>query len=193
MLKLEHAIIVEGKYDKIRLSSLLDALIITTDGFHIFRDKENLELIRTLAQKNGLIVLTDSDMAGFKIRAYLNSAIPGGKIINVYIPDVFGRERRKEKTSAEGKLGVEGMDDRTLLQCFERAGVFARVVPERQRKITKGDFFEDGLTGKPDSSARRDRLKEKLSLPRRLSVNNFLKVMNALMSKDEYLEIVKNL
>lgn len=123
MIKINEAIIVEGKYDKIKLSSIVDAVIIVTNGFGIFRDREKLELIRYYAQKTGIIILTDSDSAGRKIRGYIKGAVKNGRIINVYIPDVFGKEKRKEKPSAEGKLGVEGIDVKTLVSAFEKSGV----------------------------------------------------------------------
>ncbi|MBQ4247912.1 MAG: toprim domain-containing protein, partial [Ruminococcus sp.] len=125
MIKINEAIIVEGKYDKIKLSSIVDAVIIITNGFGIFKDEEKLGLIRYYAQKTGIIILTDSDAAGRKIRGYIKGAVKGGKITNVYIPDVFGKEKRKTKPSAEGKLGVEGIDVDTLLEAFRKAGISA--------------------------------------------------------------------
>ena len=125
MIKIDKAIIVEGKYDKIKLSSIVDAVIIVTNGFGIFKDREKLELIRYYANTTGIIILTDSDSAGRKIRGYIKGALNGGDIINVYIPDIFGKEKRKDKPSAEGKLGVEGVNSRILLEAFEKSGITA--------------------------------------------------------------------
>ena len=122
MIRLKQTVIVEGRYDKARLSSLIDANILTTDGFDIFRDKRKLHTIRMLAEKDGIILLTDSDAAGFRIRGYLSGAVPPERITHVYIPDLFGKERRKNRPSAEGKLGVEGVPTKLLLEAFARAG-----------------------------------------------------------------------
>ena len=123
MIKIDQAIIVEGKYDKIKLASIVDAVIIVTNGFGIFKDTEKLALIRYYAEKTGIIILTDSDSAGRKIRGYIKGAVSNGKITNVYIPDIFGKEKRKEKPSAEGKLGVEGIKPEILLAAFEKSGI----------------------------------------------------------------------
>ena len=125
MITVKQPIIVEGKYDKIKLQSVVDGLIITTDGFHIYKDKEKLGLIRAFAEKTGVIILTDSDGAGFQIRNHLKGCIKNGRIYNVYIPDIFGKEKRKDKPSKEGKLGVEGIDTDILLRAFEEAGIFS--------------------------------------------------------------------
>ncbi|HOO06571.1 MAG TPA: toprim domain-containing protein [Ruminococcus sp.] len=146
MIKIDEAIIVEGKYDKIKLSSAVDAVIIPTNGFRIFKDPEKLSLIRYYAEKTGIVILTDSDSAGRKIRGYLRGAVNCGRIVNVYIPDIFGKEKRKAKPSAEGKLGVEGIDVPTLLAAFEKAGVTAGS-STRPSDITKVTLFELGLSG----------------------------------------------
>lgn len=184
MIKISEAIIVEGKYDKIKLSSIVDAVIIITNGFGIFHDEEKMELIRYYARKTGIIILTDSDSAGRKIRGFIKGAVPDGRILNVYIPDVFGKEKRKVKPSAEGKLGVEGIDVRTLLAAFEKAGVTAS---ERTTEpdITKLTLFELGLSGGPDSSARRKRLQKKLGLPSLLSAGALVEVLNTMMTAEE--------
>jgi len=145
MIKIDEAIIVEGKYDKIKLSSAVDAVIIPTNGFRIFKDPEKLSLIRYYAEKTGIVILTDSDSAGRKIRGYLRGAVNCGRIVNVYIPDIFGKEKRKAKPSAEGKLGVEGIDVPTLLAAFEKAGVTAGS-STRPSDITKVTLFELGLS-----------------------------------------------
>ena len=150
MIKLDRPVIVEGKYDVIRLSNIIDSLIIKTDGFGIFKDKEKQKLLRSLAKEKGIIVLTDSDGAGFVIRNFIKSIVPADKIINVYIPDVFGKEKRKTDFSAEGKLGVEGMKESLLLEAFEKAGVTAAVTNEKRRLITPLDLYEHGLSRKTE-------------------------------------------
>lgn len=192
MIKVNEAIIVEGKYDKIKLCSVVDAVIIVTDGFGIFRDSEKLGLIRYYAEKTGIIILTDSDSAGRKIRGYIKSAIKTGSVRNVYIPDVFGKEKRKVKPSAEGKLGVEGIDVKTLLEAFEKAGVTASErtsVPD----ITKVTLFELGLSGGNNSSELRKRLQKKLGLPSLLSAGALLEVLNTMMTAEELTEKVREL
>lgn len=192
-LRIRQVVVVEGRYDKARLSTLLDAVILTTDGFGIFRDKEKLALLRSLADRHGLIILTDSDTAGFRIRRYLGGAVDKEKVVHVYIPDIPGKEKRKAKPSAEGKLGVEGVDAAGLLKAFERAGVTGCGMAEDRRKITKADFYEDGLTGGTDSRGLRGRLKERLGLPELLGTNSLLEVLNAMLTYEEYREQVRRL
>lgn len=186
MLKIKQAIIVEGKYDKIRLSNIVDAVIIPTNGFQLYKDKDTAELIKMLAKKTGIIILTDSDSAGFQIRSRLRNITRGGEVINVYIPDIFGKERRKSSPSAEGKLGVEGVDDEIILEAFRRAGVFAeeRTVPKDP--ITKADLMELGLVGGDNSSEKRAKLQRNLGLPERLSANMLLEVLNVTHSREEF-------
>lgn len=186
MLKIKQAIIVEGKYDKIRLSNIVDAVIIPTNGFQLYKDKDTAELIKMLAKKTGIIILTDSDSAGFQIRSRLRNITRGGEVINVYIPDIFGKERRKSSPSAEGKLGVEGVDDEIILEAFRRAGVFAeeRTVPKDP--ITKADLMELGLVGGDNSSEKRAKLQRNLGLPERLSANMLLEVLNVTYSREEF-------
>ncbi len=191
MIKLKQAVIVEGKYDKIRLNSLIDATIITTEGFGVFRDSEKKELIRLLAKKRGIIILTDSDMAGFKIRSYIKGLVKEGKITNVYIPDIFGKERRKSVPSKEGKLGVEGMPENALKQAFQKAGISfdeENFPPPNPEPITKSDFFDLGLTGTPNSSEKRCKLKKKLNLPERLSTNSLLEIVNIMYKREDFLK-----
>lgn len=152
MIKLDRPVIVEGKYDVIRLSNIIDALIIKTDGFGIFKDKEKQSLLRRLAGKKGIIVLTDSDSAGFLIRNFIAGIVPPEKITHVYIPDIFGKEKRKEAPSAEGKLGVEGICEELLLESFRKAGVTATASVEKRRLITNIDLYEAGLSGGKDSA-----------------------------------------
>ena len=179
MIKLKQAIIVEGKYDKIRLSSIIDAVIIVTNGFGIFKDKEKLALIRFYAESTGIIILTDSDRAGFVIRNHIKGAVKNGIIKNVYIPEILGKEKRKQKPSAEGKLGVEGMNEKIILEAFERAGITS---DKSERKsggvITKTDLYMLGLSGGKDSSLMRKRLLERMKLPSILSANSMLEVLN---------------
>lgn len=189
MIKLEQAVIVEGKYDKIKLSSIIDAVIITTNGFNIFKDTEKLELIRYYAEKTGIIIMTDSDSAGFTIRNHIKGAVRKGTIINVYIPDIMGKEKRKIKPSAEGKLGVEGVEKKIILEALEKAGVTASAV-ESHEKITKTDLYCLGLSGGKNSSELRKKLLEYLKLPSLLSPNSMLEVLNTMLSLEELEEIM---
>ncbi len=189
MLQVKQAIIVEGKYDKIKLSSIVKAVIIPTHGFRIFKDAEMLALIRHYAETTGIIILTDSDRAGFRIRSYLKGAIPNGNIRNLYIPDVFGKEKRKEKPSAEGKLGVEGIDAELLRKAFANAGVLSEQT-ECGEPITKTDLYLAGLNGTPNSTERRRALQKKLGLPSMLSAASLLEILNSMMARDEFLAMM---
>lgn len=193
MIHVAQAIIVEGKYDKIKLSSLLDAVILTTNGFHIFHDAEKMALIRYYAKTTGIIILTDSDTAGFRIRNYLKGAVHDGKLFHVYIPDIYGKERRKLKPSAEGKLGVEGIDKNALLAAFEKAGVLTDEIPEKKDPITKYDLYELGLSGGADSKSKRKALQKRLRLPDLLSTASLLEVLNTMMTKTELCRILDEL
>lgn len=187
MIKLRQAVIVEGKYDKIRLSNIIDAVIIPVHGFSIYRDKEKADLIRTLARKTGIIILTDSDSAGFQIRNRIKNLAHGSEVINVYIPDIAGKESRKRQPSKEGLLGVEGVSDDILLAAFEKAGVFAETVSgERKNPITKADLLDLGLIGKENSASRRENLQKSLGLPKNLSANMLLEVLNVMYSREEF-------
>lgn len=185
MIHISQAIIVEGKYDKIKLASILDAVILVTNGFQIFRDKEKMALIRYYARTTGVIILTDSDSAGFQIRGYLKGAIHDGTVYQVYIPDIYGKERRKEKPSAEGKLGVEGIDKARLLAAFEKAGILASEAPEQKELITRYDLYMLGLSGGAESKARRKVLQKSLGLPDLLSASSLLEVLNTMMTKSQ--------
>lgn len=188
MLQIRQAIIVEGKYDKIKLSSLVKAVIIPTNGFGIFKDAELLGLIRYYAKTTGILILTDSDRAGFRIRGYLRGAIPEGNIRNIYIPDVFGKEKRKAKPSAEGKLGVEGIDADILREAFRKAGVLTEE-SQRSDPITKTDLYLAGLSGTPDCAEQRRALQRRLGLPSQLTAASLLEVLNAMMTREEFLEL----
>ncbi len=191
MIKLKQAVIVEGKYDKIRLESLLDATIIQTDGFAIFKDKEKQRLIRRLAEKNGILILTDSDSAGFKIRSFLGGSITKGQVIHAYIPDVLGKERRKDAPSKEGKLGVEGMRTQVLVDALAKAGVLYEEVSQPSRRVEMIDLFEDGLSGGENSQAKKAAVLRFLDLPERLSTSSFLQLINTFMTYDEYKSAVE--
>lgn len=193
MLKIKQAIIVEGKYDKIRLSNLVDAVIIPTNGFALYKDKETAELIKMLARKTGIIILTDSDSAGFQIRSRLRSITPGCEVVNVYIPDIKGKERRKRVPSAEGKLGVEGVSDEILLEAFRKAGVFAEERTLSKDPITKADLMERGLVGGENSAEKRAGLQRRLGLPERLSANMLLEILNVMYSREEFFSELEKL
>lgn len=192
MIKLKQAVIVEGKYDKIRLESLLDATIIQTDGFAIFKDKEKQRLIRRLAEKNGILILTDSDSAGFKIRSFLGGSIKNGQVIHAYIPDVLGKERRKDAPSKEGKLGVEGMRTKALVDALAKAGVLYEEVAQPGKRVEMIDLFEDGLSGGENSQAKKAALLKYLDLPERLSTSSFLQLINTFMTYEEYKSAVES-
>lgn len=189
MVRLRQALLVEGRYDKNTLSQIVDAPIFVTNGFGIFKDREMLALLRTVAAKRGLIVLTDSDGAGLVIRNRLKSAIAPQFLLHAYTPDVYGKEKRKAAPGKEGKLGVEGMDPETLLNALRNAGAEfldgdAAALPARE-PITKADLYELGLSGRPDSRARQLALKKQLGLPENLSSNALLTALNCISTKQE--------
>lgn len=187
MIKLNMPIVVEGKYDKIRLSSYIDALIIETDGFRVFSNDEKKNLIKRLAKENGIIVMTDSDAAGFKIRNFICNIAKDCKVINVYIPDIFGKEKRKTEPSKEGKLGVEGMNEEIIMTALEKAGVTATETMISQRRlITNADLFEDGLSGGENSRERRYEFLKKVGLPCRISGGRMLQILNTFMTYEQY-------
>ena len=196
MIKIKEAVIVEGKYDKIKLSSLIDGLIIETGGFQIFSDREKIELLRRLADTRGLLILTDSDSAGFLIRNHIQSCIPKEKIRHAYIPDLYGKEKRKLHPSKEGKLGVEGIDPEILLESIRRSGASAieeAGSSEEKRKITTLDLYEDGFSGGADSSKKRQVLLRELGLPERLTAKALVPVLNSLVNYEEYQKVVKKI
>ena len=193
MIKIKQAIIVEGKYDKIKLSGIIDAPIIQTDGFGIFKDKELQCLIRNLAEKRGILVLTDSDSAGFKIRSFIGSTVDPKNIVHAYIPDIFGKESRKTEPSKEGKLGVEGVSEEIIMKALANAGVLCETAEEPERPITKLDLYELGFTGGQDSAKKRAALLRYYSFPARLSANALVKVLNSITTYDQFLEDVKEI
>ena len=185
-MRIKETIIVEGKYDKIRLSSLLDANIIQTDGFMIFKNKEMIELLKKIADETGVIILTDSDSAGFKIRNYIKSCLAGKNVKHAFIPSVSGKEKRKNEPGKEGLLGVEGMRDEQLLKALSEATYEIR---ENKEKITKSDFYKMGLTGGKNSQELREKLSLFMQLPRRLSANMLLDVINSLYTREKFIEL----
>lgn len=192
MDRIKEAIVVEGRYDKNTLSQIVDAPIFETAGFGIFKDKKQMALLRQVAQKRGLIVFTDSDGAGFVIRNHIKSAIDGKYLKHAYIPDIYGKERRKTAPGKEGKLGVEGMTRNVLLEALRRAGAtFEESHAEvRTQEITKQDLMELGLSGGKDASDRRKKLLKKLNLPEHLSTNAMLQALNLLYTLNELTAIM---
>lgn len=185
-IKLAMPVIVEGKYDKIKLGSVIDGTVITLGGFSIYRDKRKMDLIRRYARKTGVIILTDSDGAGFQLRNMLRSRLgEDAKIINVYIPDVWGKERRKDKPSKEGKLGVEGIDVETLRKAFADAGV-TECGEKKPVWADKQRLVEDGLSGGENSSELRRELCARLKLPERISAKGLLEALNTLYTEEDY-------
>ena len=186
MVKIREAIVVEGRYDKNTLSQIVDATILETKGFGLFKDKQQLALLRKVAQKRGLIVFTDSDGAGFVIRNHIKSAIDGKYLKHAYIPDIPGKERRKTAPGKEGKLGVEGMTPEIILDALRRAGATVEGESTRvPRDITKQDFMALGLSGGPNSSALRLALLKKLDMPEHMSANAMLQALNLLYTPEE--------
>ena len=192
MIKINEAVIVEGKYDKIKLSNILDALIIETNGFGIYKDKERRDFIRRLAKERGLITLTDSDHSGFQIRNFIANCAKGGSVKHLYIPDVYGKERRKEQPSKEGKLGVEGISDDILIKLFSDNDVEYENSQPREL-ITNYDLFAAGISGTPQAGKKKKKLLKQLNLPEFLSTNSLLDCLNSMMSKSEFEALLKSL
>ena len=192
MVKIKEAILVEGRYDKNTLSQIVDAPILETSGFGIFKDKKQLSLLRQVAEKRGLIVFTDSDGAGFVIRNHIKSAIPARYLKHAYIPDIMGKERRKAAPGKEGKLGVEGMKPDVILEALRRAG--ATIEGENtavSHQITKQDLMALGLSGGADASAKRLKVLKKLNLPEHMSPNAMLQALNLLYSLEELTDLME--
>lgn len=195
MIRTKQAIITEGRYDKIRLSNIVDAVIICTNGFSIFKDREKQELIKALAAKTGIIILTDSDSAGFKIRSFIRGFVKNGEVLNAVTPDIYGKERRKLQPSKQGKLGVEGIPDELLIQALRNAGAteFDGGSPqENSDPVTRSDLLELGLIGGEGSSERRRQLQRRLGLPELLSAKLLLEVVNKMYSRSEFISIAKD-
>lgn len=192
MLKINEAVIVEGRYDKVKLANLIDALIIETNGFEIYKNKEKLKFIRRLADERGIIVITDSDHSGFQIRNYISSGIPKDRIKHLYIPDIYGKEKRKDKPSKEGKLGVEGINDDVLLKLFGELDIKA-AVSNNEERVSTVDLFELGLSGTPNAKQNKKKLLKALNLPEFLSTNSFISYINSSMSREEFYSICEDL
>ena len=187
-LKIDLPIIVEGKYDKIKIKSVADACVIQTDGFGVFKNSERLALIRQLAKQRRIIVLTDSDGAGKVIRSHITSAIPKDRLIQLYIPQVEGKERRKEAPSAEGFLGVEGTEADVIRKLLEPFSTGTTAEDGEREEISKADLFAVGLTGGADSADRRDAFAVSLGLPKKMTPNALLSALNVMMTREEFLK-----
>lgn len=194
MIRLNQAVIVEGKYDKIRLSNFVDAEIITTDGFRIFKDAKKRDMIRRIAEKNGIVILTDSDSAGFMIRGHLQGITSPDNIINVFVPQIKGKERRKSEPSAEGVLGVEGLSEQVLTEAFLKAGIDIESgdLKKRTPDITRADLYALGLSGGENSAEKRNKLLQKAGLPSGMSVSQMLTALNSLYTAEELYSLVKD-
>lgn len=184
-LRVKYPVIVEGRYDKAKLATLMEGDIIQTDGFRIFSDPKKLGMIQRLAEKGAVVILTDSDRAGFRIRGHIAGAVPPERVIHVYIPEILGKERRKAKPSAEGTLGVEGMEAEVLREALRKAGVLEGEAPPEREAITKGDLYRLGLSGGEGSRGLREALVERLGLPRGVSANALPGVLTRLVSREE--------
>lgn len=194
-LNIPYPVIVEGKYDRLRLLEVINADIYKTDGFGVFSGKELLTVLRALAAKTPVIILTDSDGAGKLIRSHITSALPGDRLIQLYIPEIKGKEKRKKEPSKAGTLGVEGMERELLRKLFSpyaeaEDGACAQALKREENPLSKADFYADGLSGRADSAAARDKFAEKLSLPHGMTPNALLAAARMLISYDEYKKIV---
>lgn len=192
MIHLNQAVIVEGKYDKIKLKNFIDAEIITTDGFAIFKNKQKLNMIRRIAEARGIIILTDSDSAGFVIRGHLTGAIDPKYITNVFVPEIKGKEKRKTEASAQGLLGVEGLSEQVITEALKKAGIDPdgnEKPAEKGDKITHADLYELGLSGGTNSRQRRADLCKRLQLPSGMSTNQLLTALNSLYSRQELYDL----
>lgn len=185
---IKEAIVVEGKYDKIKVSALFDTLIIPTNGFDIYKNKNKLNLLKQVADKSGIIILTDSDSAGFRIRNHIRQCLGDIQVKNAYIPEVEGKEKRKDTPSKEGLLGVEGISDEMIIRAVMSQ---TQQAEQKGEKITKVDFYEFGLTGKADSAMLRAKLCKKLGIPVKISANQLISTLNAIYSREEFLQLIK--
>lgn len=192
MLKVDEAVIVEGRYDKLKLANIIDALIIETNGFSIFNDKEKMNFIKRLADERGLIVITDSDSGGFQIRRYISSGIDKEKIKHIYIPDVYGKEKRKKAPSKQGKLGVEGMDESVLLSLFKKADISVST-SKRLDPLTSYDFYFLKLSGTSNAKENKKKLLKSLNLPEFLSTSSLISYINSIMEKQEFYDYCEKL
>ena len=186
-IKIKEAIVVEGKYDKIKLSRLFDTLIIPTNGFDIYKNKNKLNMLRQVAEKNGIIILTDSDSAGVRIRNHIRNCLGDISVKNAYIPEVEGKEKRKDTPSKEGFLGVEGIDDNVIIEAVMSQ---TQQVEKSDDKITKTDFYELGLTGGADSAQKRAMLCKRLGLPVKISANQLISALNNLYTREDFIKML---
>lgn len=192
MITLDRIVVVEGKYDRIKLSGILDATVVQTDGFGIFKNEELKKTLRVLAKKRGLVILTDSDSAGFAIRNHIINLVGAENVVNAYIPDITGKEKRKAHPSAEGTLGVEGVGEETILAALERAGVTASRT-QRKKYLTKTDFYLLGLSGGENCSRLRDEIKKELGLPKKLGTNGLIEMLNIMLDEEGFRSLVKKI
>lgn len=191
MIKVDRVVIVEGRYDKIKLSSVIDGVIIETEGFGIFKNKEKQKLIRKAAEEKGIVILTDSDSAGFVIRSFISSIVPNEYIVNAYIPDILGKEKRKDTPSKEGKLGVEGVSQDIIINALKQAGIGCEKSTLTDKKsVTVTDIYEDGLSGSKDSKQKRQKLLKYLDLPERMTTGAMLEIINLFMTYEDYKKAV---
>lgn len=196
MYRIKETIVVEGVYDKIKLSRFIDAVIIATNGFCVFSDKSLVESIKQMADKTGVVILTDSDSAGFKIRNYIKQFLPKDKVKHAYIPDIYGKEKRKREAGKEGLLGVEGINDDIILSALRDAGCEidgGRTEAKPGREITKADLYMAGLSGGEGSREKRNALAASLGIPMKISANMLLDILNRLLNFDEFCEIIQNI
>ncbi len=196
MYKVKETIIVEGVYDKIKLSRFIDAVIITTSGFSVFSDKRILDSIKKMADETGVVILTDSDSAGFKIRNYIKQSLDKDKVKHAYVPDIHGKEKRKRAPGKEGLLGVEGISDDIILAALKKAGCVidgSAETPKQGRKITKADLYAAGLSGGAGSREKRNALALSLGIPMKISANMLIDILNRLLNYDEFCEIIQNI
>lgn len=196
MYRIKETIVVEGVYDKIKLSRFIDAVIIATNGFCVFSDKSVVESIKQMAEKTGVVILTDSDSAGFKIRNYIKQFLPKDKVKHAYVPDIYGKEKRKREAGKEGLLGVEGINDDIILSALRDAGCEidgGRTEEKCGREITKADLYMAGLSGGEGSREKRNALAASLGIPMKISANMLLDILNRLLNFDEFCEIIQNI
>lgn len=193
MIRIREVLVVEGKYDKNTLKQVVDATVMTTSGFSIFKDKKMLELLKKAANERGLIILTDSDGAGFVIRNFLKGVIPASNLKHAYIPDIYGKEKRKAAPSAEGKLGVEGMRPQVIENALRQAGATIEGESKQPRgEITRTDLYLAGLSGQKDSRKKRRQLLHRLGLPEHLSTGGLMDALNLIMTRDEFFQSYVN-
>lgn len=196
MYKIKETIVVEGIYDKIKLSRFIDAVIITTNGFGVFANEKILASIKNMADKTGIVILTDSDSAGFKIRNYIKQALPKDRVKHAYVPDIQGKEKRKREPGKEGLLGVEGINDDIILEALKNSGCTVdgnSTTPKQGREITKVDLFKAGLSGGAGSREKRNALAASLGVPMKISANMLVDILNRLLNYDEFCEIIQNI